>query len=100
MDMMYENVAKKKSDAREEDDRDMDKKVMDEMKQYSAEPNSTRNENPIFFWKHNENKFPHLCKVALVHLAAQATNCASERVNSVRSIIFTDKRHNLSRYKA
>lgn len=51
--------------------------VEHELEQYISEP--VQVENPLQWWQANENKFPHIAKLARKYLCIPATEVASER---------------------
>jgi len=71
-----------------------------EVSMYLKQPVIERASDPLQYWKDNKSLLPLLSTVARDLLAIQATNCSSERVNSVGGQIITDNRHNLSRTNA
>lgn len=77
-----------------------DDRFDNEVSMYLKQPVIERASDPLQYWKDNKSLLPLLSTVARDLLAIQATNCASERVNSVGGQILTDNRHNLSRTNA
>jgi len=68
----------------------------DEIHFYNRPNNQQRNDNILLFWKENEHLLPKLSSVAKNLLAIQATNCSSERTNSVGGQIMNKQRFSLS----
>ncbi len=51
------------------------------------------------YWKHNEQNFPHLCKLAQLHLSSSATSVPVESMFSTTGLIVNSKRSMLSAEK-
>jgi len=71
-----------------------------EVSMYLKQPVIERASEPLQYWKDNKSLLPLLSTAARDLLAIQATNCSSERVNSVGGQIITDNRNSLSRTNA
>ena len=65
-----------------------------EMERYITEPVQIR--NPLMWWKHYEQRFPNLSKLARKILCVMGTSVPSERVFSVAGLAVTKTRARLS----
>ena len=65
-----------------------------EMERYISEPVQIR--NPLMWWKHYEQRFPNLSKLARKILCVMGTSVPSERVFSVAGLAVTKTRARLS----
>jgi len=77
-----------------------EEKFQSEVSTYLKQPVSECQSDPLQYWKANKNLLPLLTAAARDLLCIQATNCSSERVNSVGGQIIADMRHNLSKTNA
>ena len=73
----------------EEDDEAVS--TLEEIKMYFQERPIKRKEDPLFWWRGNASRFPHLAVLAQKYLGIPATSTPSERVFSVAGIV-VDKR--------
>ena len=71
-------------------------KLAKEVQNYLGSGHASGETDVLGFWKRESNVYPMLRVAATTILAVQATNCSSERVNSVGGQIITDQRHSLS----
>uniref|UniRef100_A0A8C5LLM5 BED-type domain-containing protein n=1 Tax=Leptobrachium leishanense TaxID=445787 RepID=A0A8C5LLM5_9ANUR len=100
---LLDSVFKKVDDAKKEEATSTwstAQQLESEVSAYLKQPISERDSDPLQYWKENKSILPLLSSVARNLLAIQATNCSSERVNSVGGQIITDLRYNLSRTNA
>ena len=67
-----------------------------EVDNYLKLPKLARRENPLLWWKENENKFPNISKLARSYLCIPASSTTSERVFSKAGNLVTKKRSSLS----
>ena len=73
----------------EEDDEAVS--TLEEIKMYFQERPIKQKEDPLFWWRGNASRFPHLAVLAQKYLGTPATSTPSERVFSVAGIV-VDKR--------
>ena len=66
--------------------------TLEEIKIYFQERPIKQKENPLFWWRGNASRFPHLAVLAQKYLGIPATSTPSERIFSVAGIV-VDKRH-------
>ena len=101
---LLDSVFKKVDNAKKEEAMNstwsMAQQLESEVSAYLKQPISERDSDPLQYWKENKSLLLVLSSVARNLLAIQATNCSSERVNSVGGQIVTDLRYNLSRTNA
>ena len=69
--------------------------LTDEIRCYRTQTSSKQ--EPLQFWKEQEQSLPLLAKCARTFLATQATNCSAVRANSTAGLILSDKRLSLSK---
>jgi hypothetical protein len=100
LDSMFKKVKNAQGDNMASKISSFSEQIINEINLYSKQAVIDRRSDPLQFWKQNSNMFPLLAKAARNLLAIQATNCSSERVNSVGGHIITDDRYNLSRNNA
>ncbi|CAB5371059.1 unnamed protein product [Rhizophagus irregularis] len=67
----------------------------DEYQIYLSLPQLDGNEDPLEWWKNNEQQFPSLTKIARDFLSIPATSVPSEQVFSSGKNLITDKRNRL-----
>ena len=65
--------------------------TLEEIKMYFQERPIKQKEDPLFWWRGNASRFPHLAVLAQKYLGTPATSTPSERVFSVAGIV-VDKR--------
>ena len=63
-----------------------------EAKLYFNEPNLSRKDNPLMWWKDYENKYPSIAKLALKYLCISATSVPSERLFQRQEKLFQKKK--------
>lgn len=63
---------------------------------YFAEPQIPRAENPLFWWKANQGKYPTLASLAKSVLCIPVTSTPSERLFSAAGTIASKKRASLT----
>lgn len=71
-----------------------------QVQNYLSEIPINRSQNPLAYWKLNENRFPHLAPLARAYLSAPCTSIESERLFSLAGHVVDDKRSRLSGEKA
>lgn len=70
--------------------------AISEIRMFVEEPNITRTEDPLLWWKNREILYPTLANLAKKQLCIVATSVPSERVFSKAGQIITDRRNRLS----
>lgn len=63
---------------------------------YENERETSRNENPLEWWRLNRSKYPRLAKMAYRYLCIAATSTPSERIFSASGHLTSDKRCRLT----
>ena len=96
-DKMFEHITKNRSLPEK---RTLDQQLNFETTAYIEEKTLGCSDCSILYWKNKRNIFPLLSKVATDFFAVQATNCSSERVNSVGGGVIDSKRNSLSEQNA
>ncbi len=71
-------------------------KVIDEIEHYLASATISEKENSLSFWRHNEDRFPILSKLALKYLSMPATSASVERLFSVGGSIISSRRSSMA----
>ena len=71
-------------------------KRIEEIERYKLEICISRNDDPLNWWKINQNRFPLLARLARKYLCIPATSAPSERVFSSAGNIVTHRRSTLS----
>ncbi|GAA6088583.1 zinc finger BED domain-containing protein 1-like [Tachysurus ichikawai] len=71
--------------------------VRKEVQMYFSESQIDKQEDPLGWWKENEDRFPNLSKMARSFLCIPATSTPSERIFSAAGNICSQKRARLSR---
>ncbi|KAL2102146.1 hypothetical protein ACEWY4_001314 [Coilia grayii] len=67
-------------------------KVEDEIRRYRSRRPAGLQDNPLAWWRENENEYPLLARMAKRYLCVPGTSVASERVFSTAGDIITAKR--------
>ena len=67
-----------------------------EVQWYLADAYLDRVEDPLVYWARNAGVFPHLYKLAMVHLAIPATSVLCEQIFSKAGQVIDKKRNRLS----
>ena len=78
----------------DEEKEDKDLSVLEEVKSYFQERPIKRREDPLYWWRVNGSRFPHLKILARKYVAIPATSTPSERVFSVAGTV-VDKRRSV-----
>ena len=68
----------------------------EEISRYLLERTISANENPLLWWKRNQDIYPLMSQLALKYLCIQATSTDAERSFSLLGNILTKKRMSLS----
>lgn len=71
-----------------------------QVQNYSSEVPLGRSQDPLFYWRLNENLFPHLALLARTYHSAPCTSIESERLFSLTRHVVDEKRSRLSGEKA
>ena len=67
-----------------------------ELERYLAAPPIKRTEDILGWWKHHQEEYPCLARIARDYLAIPATSVPAERVFSRGTDLITDKRGSLN----
>ncbi len=70
-------------------------KVADEIEEYLGAPPISENENPLRYWRRNDERFPILASLASRYLSLPATSASVERLFSVGGSIMRARRASL-----
>eukprot|EP00731_Ephydatia_muelleri_P000746 Em0001g746a len=63
--------------------------------QYLSIPAISAKSDPLVWWQQNQDRFPHVAKMARQHLGVPATSASVERVFSGVGLTFSDLRQNM-----
>ena len=63
---------------------------------YRKEPALSKISDPLAYWKSNQDKLPHLTRLARKYLCAPPPSVASERLFSIAANLCTDLHNNLT----
>ena len=67
----------------------------EECDQYLSIPAISAKSDPLVWWQQNQDRFPHVAKMARQHLGVPATSASVERVFSGVGLTFSDLRKNM-----
>ena len=67
----------------------------EECDQYLSIPAISAKSDPLVWWQQNQDRFPHVAKMARQHLGVPATSASVERVFSGVGLTFSDLRQNM-----
>lgn len=68
----------------------------EECDQYLSIPAISARSDVLVWWQQNENRFPHIAKMARQYLVVPATSASVERVFSGTGLTFADLRKNMN----
>lgn len=74
---------------------DNENSIQSEFLEYTLEPLSNDDSDPLQYWKQRENKFPNLAKLARKYLTICASSAPVERLFSVAGKFYTNSRTQL-----
>ncbi|XP_049902249.1 E3 SUMO-protein ligase ZBED1-like [Epinephelus moara] len=96
LDSLLDSETSSEEEHREGEGEDPNSQVRNEVLTYFGEKPLPKEENPLHWWKANENRYPTLARLAKSYLCIPGTSTPSERLFSAAGNIASKKRASLS----